>query len=90
MRRKKKKRSGGQRGDRGFWVRGCRHCGSYEMFELPLDGLLEAAFLPPLFLRPFRCNRCLRKQLGFKFIKPLLKMGGSAEELKNGPQPSSE
>ena len=59
------------------------------MYELPLEGLLEAAFLPPVFLRPFRCNRCLRKQLGFKFIKPMLKMGAAPEDMRDGPQPSS-
>ena len=55
-----------------------------------MEGLLEAAFLPPVFLRPFRCNRCLRKQFGFKFIRPLLKMGSAPEDMRDGPQPNSE
>ena len=57
------------RGD--FFTRNCRYCKSYEMFELPMEGLWEAAFLPPVFMRPYRCNRCLRKQFGFRFIKPM-------------------
>ena len=72
------------RGD--FFTRNCRYCKSYEMFELPMEGLLEAAFLPPVFMRPYRCNRCLRKQVGFRFIKPM-KQSVDRGETKSPAEP---
>ena len=62
-------------------TRQCHYCQSYEVFELKMETLWEAALLPPLFLRPYRCNRCLRKQIGFRFIKPMMREPGS--ELNN-------
>ena len=52
-----------------MFTRRCRYCKSYEVYVSRRLTIFEAVVLPFLLLRPYRCNRCLRRQTGFRFFR---------------------
>ena len=46
----------------------CRYCKSYEVYKTRPRTFFQAVIAPIFLLRPYICNRCLRRQLGFRFF----------------------